>query len=967
MASDSSMTHAGLGTFPVVGIGASAGGVEALTAFLHAVEFDSMAFVVVQHRSAHHESRLAELLARATRLKVSEIADGVRVEPNQVYVAPAGAHVAILGRVLHLVQSNSRLPIDFLFRSLAGELGEQAVGIVLSGTGSDGTFGLQAIKEHGGICLVQSPETAKFDAMPRSAVDRRVADTALAPDALARELASITRHPYLRPGPRPKLAGLHKFYGLLRETFGHDLSGYKENTIERRVERRMAVQKIEKIEEYFRLVQTHPDELATLYRDLLINVTNFFREPATFSFLETAVLPRLVSNRRAAEPIRVWVPACSTGEEAYSIAICLLEALGERASEVPVQLFGTDIDVEAIDRARRGFYPPNIETDVSVGRLGRFFVKAEGGYQISRRVRDLVVFSVQDVADDAPFSRMDLVSCRNMLIYMQAPLQKRVLATLHYALRPDGFLFLGSSESVADGSDLFAVVDRKTKVYEKKANATVAQHHASERRVSGVISVAAPERPMNRVPATTSAQALADVRLLEKYAPPSVLVTADLDVLLFRGDTAAYVSPASGEATLNVMRLIRPELHPELWRAFETARKGDAPVRLPPVRFEGRIGGKIAAHNTSIEIVPLRPAESQDRFMLVIFHEVRDGSTASAEPVAPPSPLAEDDRMKALEQELTATREFLQSTIEELESSNEELQSTNEELQSANEELQSTNEELEASKEELQSTNEELSTVNDEFQRRLADLARRDSDLTNVLRSVRDPILFVDGGGHLRHFSYAAADLLDLAPGDVGRPVDFLRSRLGGIPLDRIVARSVERLSPITEDLMAFNSRWYALTARPYATAQGSLDGALVTMVDIDTDKRTAELTINVSAYAERMLPAILHPLVMLDEKNRVAWANASFFSTFRVDAAKTVGNLFHNLGTGQWAHPRLREHIGMVFRSGEAFQGFLVEHDFEGLGARRMMVSGSRIQGVDRGGSVALLSIVDVSSPRGV
>jgi two-component system CheB/CheR fusion protein len=698
----------------------------------------------------------------------------------------------------------------------------------------------------------------------------------------------------------------------------------------------------------------------------LINVTNFFRDPATFSFLETAVLPRVVSRKRPAEPIRVWVPACSTGEEAYSIAISLLEALGESASDVPIQLFGTDVDVEAIEQARRGFYPPNIETDVSVGRLGRFFVKLESGYQISRRVRDLVVFSVQDVAGDAPFSRMDLVSCRNMLIYMQAPLQKRVLGTLHYALRPDGFLLLGSSETVADTSDLFTVVDRKTKIYEKKAIATVARPFLSE-RLSVAVPAQVPERPANRGPATTSAQTLADSMLLEKYAPPSVLVTADLDVLLFRGDTAAYVSPASGEATLNVMRMIRPELHPELWRAIETARKSDAPVRLPPVRFEGHIGGKIATRNTSIEIVPLRPAESQDRFMLVIFHEVRDGGAPAAEPVAPPSPLGEDDRMKALEQELTATREFLQSTIEELESSNEELKSTNEELQSANEELQSSNEELESSREELQSTNEELSTVNDEFQRRLADLARRDSDLTNVLRSVRDPILFVDAGGHLRHFSDAAADLLDLTLSDVGRTVDFLRARLGGIQLDRIVARSVERLSPITEDLMAFNSRWYALTARPYATAQGSLDGALVTMVDIDANKRTAELMINVSAYAERMLPAILHPLVMLDGKNRVVWANASFFSTFRVDAAKTIGNLFHNLGSGQWAHPKLREHIGLVFRTGEAFQEFLIEHDFEGLGARRMMVSGSRIQGVDRGESVALLSIVDVTSPRGV
>jgi two-component system, chemotaxis family, CheB/CheR fusion protein len=964
-AGTSGPTGDGLGVFPVVGIGASAGGLEALTALLHAIQFDAMAFVVVQHRSPQHESLLVELLARSTRMKVLEIADGVVIEPNHVYLAPAGAHIALLGRTLHLVESDSRLPIDFFFRSLAEELGAHSIGIVLSGMGSDGTFGLQAIKEHGGICLVQAPESAKFEGMPRSAIDARVADAALSPVELAEELAAISHHPYLRPGPRPKSAGMDRLYVLVRDAFGHDLSGYKENTIERRIERRMTVQKVDKLDDYLRLLQARPDELAALYRDLLINVTSFFRDKAGFDYLTSSVLPRIVLRQQPADPIRVWVPACSTGEEAYSIVICFLEALGTNASDASIQVFGTDVDVEAIATARRGFYLTNIEGDVSPERLARFFVKVEGGYQVGRRVRDAVVFSTQDVAKDAPFSRMDLVSCRNLLIYMQAPLQQRVLSTLHYALKPAGFLTLGSSETIGDAADLFTIVDRKTKVYEKRGIAAAGSRVLASPGFGGAASGGSPT-PMGRRP-VVSAQQLADRRLLEQYAPPSVLVGEDLGVLMFRGDTSPYVAPASGAASLNVMRLIRPELHLDLFRAFEQVQERSTPVRMNPVRFEARFADKVATHNVSIEVAPLKLPEQQGRCLLVIFHEVSNGTLPAVEYVAPEALRArEDDRTRDLEQELAASKEFLQSAIEELESANEELKSTNEELQSSNEELQSTNEELETSKEELQSTNEELSTVNDELQRRLADVARRDADLSNVLRAVRDPILFIDAGGHLRHFSDAASDLLGLTAADVGRPFDWLRPRLGGIALGRAVTRCVERVAAVTEELLAFDNHWYQLTARPYATAKGALDGALVTLVNIDTSKRAAELMLNVSAYAEKMLPAILHPLVMLDEQKRVIWANAAFFAMFQVDAASTIGNLFHNLGTGQWAHPKLRDRIDDVFRTGQAFHDFLIEHAFETIGHRRVKLSGSRVQAVDEGASVALLSIVDISQPVG-
>lgn len=957
-------TSSGLGAFPVIGVGASAGGLEALTALFHAVQFDAMAFVVIQHRSAHHESLLAELLARSTQMRVLEIKDGMTVERNCVHLAPAGALVALLGPALHIVPSSSRLPIDFFFRSLAEELREHAIGIVLSGMGSDGTFGLQAIKEHGGICLAQLPETAKFDGMPRSAIDARVVDAALSPEALAAELASLSQHPYLRPGPRPRSTGLHKLYALLRDAFGHDLSGYKENTIGRRIERRMAVQKMETLEDYMRLLQARPEELRTLYRDLLINVTNFFRDGPAFEFLEERILPRIISQKKPGEPLRVWVPACSTGEEAYSIAMCVLEVLDTTASSFAIQVFGTDIDAEAVERARRGFYPTNIETDVSAARLARFFAKVEGGYQVGRAVRDLVVFSMQDVATDAPFSRMDLVSCRNLLIYMQPPLQKRVLATLHYALRPDGYLLLGSSETVGDAADLFSLFDRKTKFYEKKGMATAAGLFLAPPRPGAQTTGAAPS-PMDRRPVQT-AQQLADRRILDHYASPTVLITEDLDVLSFRGDTAAYVAPASGAATLNVMRLIRQELHLDLWHAVEKARKEDAVVRQSAIRLETKVGDKVAVHSVSIEVAPLPLPESQGRCFLIVFHEIPEGPPAPAGArdaswnVLPPA--RQDDRVQALEQELSTTKEFLQSTIEELESSNEELKSTNKELQSANEELQSTNEELESSKEEVQSTNEELTTVNDELQRRVGDLARRESDLVNVLRAVHDPVLIVDMQGRLRHYSVSAADLLDLRPTDLGRDIDHVRTRLGGAKLDRVLRRSAERIAPVTEDILAFDNRWYALTACPYANSQGALDGAVLTLVDVDARQRAAELRIDVSAYAEQVLPAVLHPLVMLDQQHRVVWANAAFFSLFQVDPGSTLGNLFHNLGSGQWAHPDLRRRIDEVLQNGQPFRDFLIEHSFAEIGTRQMTVSGSRVKDVGAGGPLALLSVADVT-----
>ncbi len=949
--------------FVVVGIGASAGGLEAISALLDGVDFDHMGFVIIQHRSVQHESALVEILSRATRMKVETVTDGMTVEKNHFYVAPAGAQVAILRGKLHLVQTTSRLPIDFFFRSLAEDRGPRAVGIILSGMGSDGTFGLKAIKEHGGICLVQAPETAQFDSMPRSAIEAGVVDSALAPSAIGPALAEMAKHPFLvaPSGHRPQPAGMQKLYVLLRDAFGHDFTDYKQTTIERRIERRMAVQRVDRLDDYLRLVHAQPDELKKLYQDLLINVTCFFRDPGAFEAIERAVIPRLVARRAPRDPLRVWVPACASGEEAYSIAICLLEALGANAAGVPVNIFATDIDADAIERARHGVYPLNIEQDVPTERLERFFSKEENGYRISRRVRDLVVFSVQDITKDAPLSRMDLVTCRNMLIYMQAPLQQRVLATLHYALKPDSFLLLGTSETIGDALDLFAIADRKVKLYTKKSMAT------GLHLTRGMIvpsSTPVTRTHVERRPLIT-AQQLADRRLLDKYAPASVLVNNDLDILLFRGDTGPYVSPAIGQATLNLMRLVRQELHIDVWQALEQARKTGIAARKPAIVLETTVGDQVLSRKVAVEVAPLVLPEGQGTCWLVLFHDIPSATTITPgdAATADSAHLDHDGHTRTIEQELVATKEFLQTAVEELESSNEELKSTNEELQSSNEELQSTNEELETSKEELQSSNEELSTVNDELQHRIVDLTRRDNDLLNLLRSVRDPLVVVDAEGRLRRFTDAAAELFRLVSDDAGRSVAYLRPMLGGLDIERMIARAIERVEPITEDAVAVNGRWYAVTTRPYATARGAIDGALMVLIDIDDKKRSSQAAVDIGHYADKLLPAILHPLVMLDDQQRVLWANAAFFSTFAVSPADTIGNLFHNLGSGQWAHPRLRQRITSTLTDGKSFDDFLVEHEFESVGKRTKKVSGSLVRGLDDDAKVVLVSIVDTSA----
>ena len=910
--------------FPVVGVGASAGGLEALDAFLGRLPRTGMAYVVIQHLSPDKESRLPEILARATRLPVVAARDGVTVEADHVYVIPPGAHLAMFQGRLHLMDSSAAptgeptLPVDFFFSSLARDCGSRSMGVVLSGTGIDGTRGLKEIREAGGLTFAQDPATARFQGMPSSAATG--ADAVLAPEAIADEIVRISRHPYVsRGGSHPQAdEALKKIFVMIRGSYGTDLSFYKFGTVQRRIERRMALNKVERLEDYLRLLGSHSTELKTLYRDLLINVTSFFRDTEPFVVLREVVFPRILERKKPGDTIRIWVAACSTGEEAYSVGICLLEALGDRAQEFRLQLFATDLDGEAVARARVGQYPESIAADVSPDRLRRFFHRRESGFEVGRRLRELVVFATHDLTRDAPFSRLDLCSCRNFFIYLQPPMQKRVLRVLHYSLGAEGFLMLGSSETVGDSPELFAVFEKKSRVYVKRSVAgaplpdldgvPVRNNHGSRNAQPD------PLRPLANL------QQLADRRVLDRFGPPGVLVNESLEVLQFRGRTGPYLEPQPGAATLNLLRLARPELHVELRNATQRALAENVLVTVRQVGL--RVGDEL--HSVSIEVHPLRDSESAARSLLVLFRD-EDGVRIAEEPVAGPRSPA-DGRVDDLERELAATKEHLQTTIEELETSNEELKSSNEELQSSNEELQSTNEELETSKEELQSTNEELSTVNDELQNRMDELSVSNDDLVNLLATVAPPVVMVSMDLRLRRLTESAEELFGLSSEDLNRPLSILRPFLPHVELERLCRMVIDRLLPVQQEVHAADGRKFELRIRPYRTTDHVIGGAVFSLSPVQSGRPRGDSV---------LVSAIPVPALVLDQDLRVVSANEAAADALGTAEGPLIGVGLEQLGGGVLGDPRLRVAVERAFRDGVPFVDLVLDAERRAHGAR--------------------------------
>jgi two-component system CheB/CheR fusion protein len=932
----------------VVGIGASAGGLEALGELVKHVPMDNMAFVVVQHLAPHHESVLPQLLSRTSKVQVQTATDGTLAEPNHVYVIPPNTDLALLHGTLRLIPPSGgerpRLPIDYFFRSLAQDKGPSAIGVILSGTGTDGTLGLRAIKESGGMAFVQDPSSAKYDGMPRSALSSGFADFCLPPKAIGEELARIAHRPDAPRIPRAPARApqvqeqIARLFLLVRSAFGNDLTRYKASTVERRIERRMTLHRMGNLEDYVKYVQSNSDELQALYKDMLITVTNFFRDHEPFQALQSKVFPKILEAKEARDSIRIWVPACATGEEAYSIAISLLEFLGDRVPEKRIQIFGTDVDDESIQHARRGVYPPNIELDVSPERLNRFFIRKGNEYQIVRRIRDMTVFSKQNLLRDAPFSKMDLVSCRNLLIYLQPSSQKKVLSILHYALNPTGFLLLGSSETVGDAPELFTLVDRKSKIYAKRQSARVSTLDEMLSLPGGTERSQAGTAPRPIV----SLQALADRKILDVYGPPGVLINENLDILHFRGHTGPYLSPAPGAASFSILRLARPELHIELKRNIQTAFSEDRQLSAD-VKFVD--DGKPSA--VRLDFVPIREPETKTRCLLISFLKQEPPAEPSASAVLASDTderiLAFGRRLQELERELAATKDYLQSTIEDKESANEELKSSNEELQSSNEELQSTNEELETSREEMQSSNEELTTVNEELQNRMAELSQTNDDLHNFLVGLENPVILVGLDLRIRRYTLSAERLLNLLPADVGRSISALDA-FCGIDMRAKASRVIDTLIGVDEEVLCRDHRWYTLRITPYKTLDHAIRGTVVSLIDIDARRKAGDLTKNVGEYAGKFLGGIHHPLLMLDGMLRIAWANESYYEWFHAAPEQTIGKPFPSEPDPAWDAHRLREGLERAIRTGEPLRDYDIAVKSPGHAERSLRIGASRV-----------------------
>jgi two-component system CheB/CheR fusion protein len=837
--------HASLLPFPIVGVGASAGGLEAITSLLERIPADpGLAFVVVVHLDPHHKSELPAILSRVTRLPVLTVAEGTEVQVNRVYVGPPNASVSLVGNTLTLTTRPPRgvfLPIDILFRSLAAVQKSAAIGVVLSGEGTDGTIGLQAIKAEGGIGFAQDDKSARHDSMPRSAATAGGIDYVLSPDRIAQELVRIAHHPYAAAAgaPVPKRQEedrIDHILAFVRDSLDIDFGHYKRSTIKRRIERRMAVRSKESLEDYLQLLRSDSAEVRALYQDFLIRVTQFFRDPPAFEALKEHVFPTLVKDRTASRPIRIWVAGCSTGEEVYSLAICLYEYLGNQTAEVPLKILATDLDESALEKARAGFYLDNIEIDVSPERLRRFFHRTDGCYKISKTIREQCVFSRHNLAHDPPFSNLDLVSCRNVLIYMDTPLQRRILPLLHYSLCPDGFLFLGSSEAVGQFADLFETVDAKHRMFSKK-QATAAMRMDFAPFTGGTDLVRRIGREEGSAPlwSALDIQREADRIVLSRYAPVGVVIDEAMTVVQFRGRTAPYLEPAPGLATLDLLRMLREGLLAEVRAAIHQARAENTAVvkeDLPIIEHE-------TLRHVKVEVIPFKLPTASVRFFLVLFQDGERIEGAAAPERQPPLPA--EQQTQQLQQELAALREYLQSVIEEQESTNEELKSANEEILSANEELQSTNEELQTAKEEAQSANEELATVNDELRHRNTELGRVNNDLVNLLGGVNIPIVMVNRDLRIRRFTPVAEKVLNLIPTDMGRPISDIKPNLHDTDLGQLATTVIDTLTPLEREVRDRDGHWYSLRIRPYITLDNIIDGASIVLLDIDSVKKALE------------------------------------------------------------------------------------------------------------------------------
>ncbi len=953
--------------FPVVGIGASAGGLEPLEAFFANIPSDKppatdMSFVVIQHLSPKHKSIIGEILKKDTNMPIKEIRDGLAVEPNTIYFNPPNKEVGIFQGVFHLMEPadlrHARLPIDYFFRSLAQDLEEKAICIVLSGTGSDGTLGLEAVKGAGGMTMAQAEEQAKYPFMPRSAINTGLVDYVLPVEQMPEEVIRYVQHPYLEGRQRELPADKHyqnflqKILMLVRANTKHDFSHYKQTTIRRRIGRRMAVHKIEDIAGYFRYLQQNPAEIQTLFKDLVICVTSFFRDPEAFKALEAKAIPDILGHKSQEEAIRVWVPGCGSGEESLSIAILLDEAMERTGQHHPVQIFATDIDPEAIDKARGGEYPGSIAADVTPERLKRYFVKKDGLYRIKQEIREMVVYAVQNVISDPPFSKLDLISCRNVLIYLDTDLQRQILPLFHFTLNPNGYLFLGSSETIGSGADLFVPVDSKWKVFQRKGpvHHRLAEYPALTLPATAVRPYRREEPPPREVNIRTVMERL----VLEEYAPPAVLINQRYDVVFLQGDTSKFLGIPKGEPSYNLFNLAHEDLRPKLLTVLHRAVSQRKIVKSESVPFR-ESNGKTGYMNLIVR--PLATPGEANLFLMV-FNEVPAPPLPKKGRGKAPTAPDEESRLAVLEHELQATNEYLQTTVEELEASNEELKSTNEELQSTNEELQSTNEELETAKEELQSTNEELVTVNSELNNKIDELTEVNNDINNLLASTEIGTIFLDRDLHIKRFTPAAIRLFNLIPQDVGRSIKDITPKTEYENLWQDAEEVLHSLQVKEMELKSVSGEMYATRILPYRTRENIIDGVVLTFIDISAQ----HLLGMAKNFAESIVNTVREPLLILDGELKVISANQAFYRTFLTPKEDTENRPIYELGQGQWNIPRLRKLLEEIIPENASFKDFEVDHNFPQIGRKTMFLNARRIPAAKEHPSMILLAIEDLT-----
>ena len=824
------------GEFYIVGMGASAGGLETFERFFKKMPNNpGMAFILVPHLDPTHISLMPELIQKCSKMKVFQVKDGIEVQPNAVYIVPPNNDLAIINATLQLLQplksSGLRMPIDYFFRSLAQDQAQKAICIILSGMGTDGTLGLRAIKGDLGMVVAQDPDTAKYDSMPRSAIATDLVDYILSPEKMPQQLIAYANHtthktvPKLVPVKGKTADALQKIFIVLRSQTGHDFSAYKQNTICRRIERRMDVHRIDKISNYVRHLQENSQEVNTLFKELLIGVTNFFRDKDAFEVLKNTALPQILEGKPKDFVIRAWVAGCSSGEEAYSTAIILRECTERLKKHVGIQIFATDIDDNALETARAGVYPASISADVSAERLKRFFAAQDNVYRVRKDIREMLVFAPQDIIKDPPFTKLDLICCRNLLIYLNSALQKKLLPLFHYSLNPGGILFLGSSETTGGFADLFSPIDKKWKIFRRQGS------WPGSRPVAFLVTptIERTDAGNEEKPLEPNLRQLAEKALLDNYAPPSAIINAKGDILYIHGRTGKYLEPAPGEAQLNIYDMAREGLKLELPSAIRKAKSQKKAVIYKGLQV--RINGGTETVNLTVR--PLVTSQTPSKLMIVLFEAIAPlGPNEPGEKRRTPGEKT-DARIEALEKKLQYSNENLQTTIEELETSNEELNSTNEELQSTNEELQSTNEELETSKEEQQSLNEELMTVNSELQSKIEELTNASNDMKNLLDSTQIPTIFLDLDLCIKRFTSFATSVVNLIHTDIGRPIGDIVTKLeyGGLTED--AGAVLKDLVYREKEVPSKDGRFFTVRIAPYRTLENVIDGVVITFVDI--------------------------------------------------------------------------------------------------------------------------------------